>query len=46
MKEFMLKVLKYSVLVVGVYALHIMIEALVVTNVLAYLGYHLPVFVV
>lgn len=46
MKDTLKKIFKYTFLVIGVYALHILIEALVVTNALAYLGYHLPVFIV
>jgi hypothetical protein len=43
--EIFWKGVKYAVIVVGVYCLHILIEAFVVTNILAYLGYTLPVFV-
>lgn len=39
------KILKWTFFVAAVYMLHIMVEVFVVSNVVAYMGYHIPVFV-
>jgi hypothetical protein len=39
------RILQVVVGVIMVYALHLMIEAVVVTNVVAYFGYSMPIFV-
>ena len=44
--ETLKRILKWTFFIAGVYMLHIMIEVLIVNNVVAYLGYHIPVFVV
>ena len=39
------RILKIAICAISVYALHIALETVILTNIVAYLGYKIPIFI-